>query len=131
MTPKSLQFQHDQGGYQIRGWGRCLSVERPSNGMPTGPPAATPASQIAPHLHSSPTSKDNSMQSSGLINAAKALSERRKRSLLNRMAYKIAASHFEAARSELQAQLDAAEMRSRDTQLLATWMDSLGGEQNS
>ena len=71
------------------------------------------------------------MQSSGLINAAKALSERRKRSLLNRMAYKIAASHYETARSELQAQLDAAEMRSRDTQLLATWMDSLGGEQNS
>ena len=57
--------------------------------------------------------------------AAARLSERFKRSLVNRLAQRMAAAHYRDAQAQMQAMLDQAEMRGRDAQLLVEWQQQL------
>lgn len=68
------------------------------------------------------------METEDQLKAAAALSERFKRSLVNQLAHRLMKDSYQRAQRRLQGQLDQAEMRGYDAQLLVEWMDQLHTE---
>lgn len=65
------------------------------------------------------------METEELPKATGAFSERLKRSLINQLAHRLSRDYYSQAQERLQAQLDQAEMRGCDDQVLAEWIGRL------
>lgn len=65
------------------------------------------------------------METEELHKATPGFSERLKRSLINQLAHRLSRDYYRQVQERLQAQLDQAEMRGCDGQVLAEWVGQL------